>query len=90
MNLQTFQEVLAKRPFQPFKLVMSSGETYEVRHPEMAMLTRRDILIGLDETKDGVPASFKIGSLLQITAIEPVTSKYNGSSSRKRPPSRGS
>lgn len=81
MNLQTFQEVLTKRPFQPFKLVMSSGETYEIRHPEMAMLTRSDILVGLDETKDGVPARFKICSLLHVTAMEPLSS--NGGPRRR-------
>jgi hypothetical protein len=84
MNLQAFQEVLARRPFQPFRLVMSSGETYEVRHPEMAFLTKSDILVGLDETKDGVPARFKICSLLHVTTIEPVTSKANGSRRRRR------
>jgi hypothetical protein len=48
----------------------------------MAMLTRSDLLIGLDETKEGVPARFKICSLLHVTAIEPVTPKGNGSSRR--------
>lgn len=51
---------------------MSSGQTYEVRHPEMAMLTRTDILVGVDETDEGVPANFKICSLLHVTAVEPL------------------
>ena len=52
---------------------MSSGQTYEVRHPEMAWLTRSDILVGVDDADDGVPANFKICSLLHITTVEPVT-----------------
>jgi hypothetical protein len=52
---------------------MSSGQTYEVRHPEMAMLTRTDILVGVDETDEGVPAEFKICSLLHVTAVEPLS-----------------
>jgi hypothetical protein len=71
MTLQTFRELLTTRPFKPFRLVMSSGETYEVRHPEMAMLTRTDILVGI-KARDGVPAEFKICSLLHVTAIEPI------------------
>jgi len=71
MTLQTFRELLRKRPFEPFRLVMSSGERYEVRHPEMAMLTRSDMLVGT-EAEDGVPAEFKICSLLHVTAIEPI------------------
>ena len=73
MTLQTFQELLGQRPFLPFRLVMSSGQTYEVRHPEMAMLTRTDILVGTDVADDGVPAEFKICSLLHVTSIEPLS-----------------
>ncbi len=73
MTVQTFQELLSKRPFQPFRLVMSSGRTYEVRHPEMAFLTRSDILVGVDATDDGVPADFRICSLLHVSAIEPLS-----------------
>jgi hypothetical protein len=72
MTVRTFQELLSQRPFRPFRLVMSSGQTYDVRHPEMAMLTRNDILVGVDQADDGVPAEFKICSLLHVTAIEPL------------------
>lgn len=74
MTLQTFQQMLAKRPFQPFRLITSSGQTYEIRHPEMAFLTRTDILVGLD-LRDGVPAHFHIVSLLHVAAIEPILSQ---------------
>lgn len=82
MTVQTFRELLTKRPFQPFRLVMSSGQTYEVRHPEMAWLTRSDILVGIDQTDEGVPAEFKICSLLHVTSIEPISS--NGGSRRRK------
>ena len=59
MSVHSFRELLKKEPFQPFRLVMSSGQSYQVRRPEMAMLTRTDILVGLDETDEGVPAHFK-------------------------------
>jgi hypothetical protein len=73
MTVQTFRDLLAARPFRPFRLVMSSGQTYEVRHPEMAMLTRTSILVGIDIADDGVPAEFKICSLLHVTAVEPIS-----------------
>jgi len=82
MTVQTFRELLTKRPFKPFRLVMSSGQTYEVRHPEMAMLTTSDILVGIGETDEGVPAEFKICSLLHVTSIEPVSS--NGGPRRRK------
>ena len=75
MTVQTFREMLARRPFQPVRLILSSGVSYEIRHPEMAMLTRTSLLIGTDLADDGVPAEFKIISLLHVTAIEPLTSQ---------------
>lgn len=78
MTVQTFRDLLQQRPFKPFRLVMSSGQTYEVRHPEMAWLTRTDILVGIDETKDGVPAEFKICSLLHVTSVEPLSPATTG------------
>lgn len=74
MTVQTFRELLGQRPFKPFRLVMSSGQTYDVRHPEMAWLTRTSILIGIDDSEDGVPAEFRICSLLHVTAVEPLSS----------------
>jgi hypothetical protein len=72
MTVQTFRELLAQRPFRPFRLVISSGQVYDVRHPEMALLTRTDILVGIEVADDGVPAQFKICSLLHVTAVEPL------------------
>jgi hypothetical protein len=82
MTVQTFQELLTKRPFEPFRLVMSSGQVYDVRHPEMAFLTRTDILVGVGDTDEGVPAAFKICSLLHVTATEPLPK--NGRSHRRK------
>ena len=59
---------------------MSSGQTYEVRHPEMAWLTRTDILVGVGETDEGVPAEFRICSLLHVSSIEPVSAGAAGPS----------
>ena len=73
MTVQTFRELLTRRPFQPFRLVMSSGQSHEVRHPEMALLTRTDMLVGIGDTDEGVPAEFKICSLLHVTAVAPLT-----------------
>jgi hypothetical protein len=41
----------------------------------MAMLTRTSILIGVDFAEDGVPAEFKIVSLLHVTSLEPTSTQ---------------
>jgi hypothetical protein len=78
MTLQTFRELLGQRPFKPFRLVMSSGQAYEVRHPEMALLTRTSMLVGTDIADDGVPAEFKICSLLHVATVEPLSASSSG------------
>lgn len=85
MTLQTFRGLMAQRPFQPFRLVMSSGQTYEVRHQEMALLTRTSILVGTDIADDGIPAEFKICSLLHVTAVESIGARKSGAKKSEKP-----
>jgi hypothetical protein len=78
MNAQTIRDLLTEQPFTPFRLIMSSGHAYEVRHPEMALLTRTDVLVGVDIEDDGFPARFKICSLLHVTVVEPLSLATTG------------
>jgi len=71
MTVQTFRDLLASRPFKPFRVVMSSGEKHEVRHPEMAFLSKTSLYVGTD-LEDGIPAEFRICSLLHVTTVEPI------------------
>lgn len=80
MTVQTFRDLLSERPFRPFGVVMSSGDRYEVRHPEMAMLLKTDILIGVED-EEGFPTRFKICSLLHVTAVEPLPTAPHGAAS---------
>jgi len=73
MTLQDFQRLLSVRPFQPFRMITSSGERYEVRHPEMAFLLRTKIMLGLDPDRTGLADDWTMISLLHVTAIEPVS-----------------
>lgn len=72
MTVQTFRELLTARPFKPFRVVMSSGKAYEIPHPEMAFLSKSTLYVGIGDTDDGVPAEYKMCSLLHVTAVEPV------------------
>jgi hypothetical protein len=72
MTLETFHDLLSQRPFKPFRFVMANGQKYDVCHPEAAFLTRDSILVGIDIADDGVPADFRICSLLHVAAIEPL------------------
>ncbi len=73
MTLQDFKGLLEAKPFDPFRIVMSSGESYEVRHPEMAKLMRTKLVVYLDPDEDGIADQLRMCSLLHITAVEPLS-----------------
>lgn len=73
MTVESFRNLLRQRPFKPFRLVMTSGKAYEVRHPEMAMLTRNDILVGVNVAEDGMPAEFDICPLFHVATVETLS-----------------
>lgn len=50
MNVETIREWLNRRPFEPFELRLSDGETYQVRHPENMALGKNRIAIADPET----------------------------------------
>ncbi|MFL5241708.1 MAG: hypothetical protein ACJ8FY_06340 [Gemmataceae bacterium] len=47
MRPEKLEELLRRRPFVPVRVYLSDGTTYDIRHPEMALLTRSTIDIGL-------------------------------------------
>ncbi|MEI6240903.1 MAG: hypothetical protein WCR51_10970 [Planctomycetia bacterium] len=72
MTTATFRDLLKQQPFKPFRVVMSSGASYEVRHPEMAWVTKNDLLVGVDVAGDGMPAEFCICPLFHVATVEPL------------------
>jgi len=44
---EELREVLRTQPFQPFRLVMTDGKAYEIRHPDLMMVGRRSAIVGL-------------------------------------------
>jgi hypothetical protein len=82
MTVQNFHDLLTQRPFKPFRIVMSSGERYEVRHPENAFLTRSTLYVSRDFDEDGIPADATMCSLLHITNVEPIP--RNGQPKRRK------
>jgi len=72
-----------RRPFVPFRLTLTEGSTYEIRHPELCMAGRRSAVIGLnpsDETDLLFARSVTI-DLLHVVKLEPLetpTTQTNG------------
>jgi hypothetical protein len=46
------QSRIQQRPFVPLRIVTSSGESYDVRHPELVMVGRRELVIGTPSNRN--------------------------------------
>lgn len=46
MRPEDIRDYLRREPFQPFRLTLTDGRTYDIRHPEMAMVGRSTVAIG--------------------------------------------
>jgi hypothetical protein len=85
VTIDILKDFIARRPFTPFRVVASSGETYEIRHPENAVLYRHGLMLAYGERGGKVPEHAAHLSLLHITAVEPITNgRRNGRPSRRK------
>jgi hypothetical protein len=70
MDPDVLRELLARRPFRPFRIMITGGIWYEVRHAVMAAMGRRTIEIGLP-IEDG-RQQFVTISLIHVVCVATV------------------
>ncbi len=62
--------MLTRQPFEPMRIKMSSGEVFEIRHPEMAAVTK-NCLVVVHPEPDGSPSDrVEYCSYLHIAGVE--------------------
>lgn len=72
MNADAIREVLNRQPFEPFEIIMSSGERHLVKHPEFLMLTpSRAVLV--DPVTDRV-SLLSLRHITELRAMQPQAS----------------
>jgi hypothetical protein len=49
---ETLVQLLRQQPFRPFVVQMSSGASFEVRHPEMAALAKSNLIIAKSDSDE--------------------------------------
>ena len=72
---------IKQRPFQPVRLKTSDGESYDVHHPDLAIIGQRDLIVGTASSKD--PRHYEQVSriaILHITAMEDLPTVQSASS----------
>jgi len=76
----TRSDLLARvrqKPFRPFRLVVSEGGVYDVRHPDLIMMGRDSVVIGVskDPQQDFYDSTVEIDlwHVVRLEALEAAT-----------------
>jgi hypothetical protein len=74
MSFDKIGEYLKAEPFLPFRIKMASGQSYEIRHPEMILVGKNlsRVYTGLGANGD-TPPQWHDASMLLMEVIEPIT-----------------
>lgn len=72
MEAEELVSRVRQRPFEPFRLHLTDGRSYEVKHPEQIMVGRRSSHVGLGGNGDAPFQKIAIVSNIHITRIEPL------------------
>jgi len=67
--IDNLRKILKAQPFQPFRIHMNDGRHFDVRHPEMALLSRSFIDIGVPRDEE-VPDRIEMLQLRNISSVE--------------------
>lgn len=77
MGAEELRALLRRRPFVPLRLHLTDGTTCDIRHPEMALLTRTTVELGFeDQPGSGIADSLEFVSLAYIVRAEFTDGKF--------------
>ena len=78
MQPEDMADHLTKRPFEPFRIFLSDGKTFDIRHPELCMVGRTTAYVGVpDRKRRGVAMRVIHCALVHITRIEPLNGRQS-------------
>ena len=71
MRQSELHEVARRQPFAPFRVVLTTGTTYDIRHPDLIMVGRHSAIIGIanDPAATAYDRTIKV-DLLLVVGIE--------------------
>ena len=64
------KELLDAKPFKPFRIYMSDGNSYDIPNHDAAWVTAGAVEVGTEIDKDGFALHVKRCAILHITSIE--------------------
>ncbi len=76
MRPEDIREKLRKEPFRPLRVFLSDGAYYDVRHPEMMIVSRTEIIIGLGPGNGELPDRLAHVDPIHVVRIEPIDGQH--------------
>jgi hypothetical protein len=74
MTQEELQDAARRQPFRPFRLTLTTGATYDVRHPDLIMVGRRSAVLGITNDPTGTAYDRTITvDLFHVVAIEELS-----------------
>ena len=52
MTREGLYKAAHRQPFEPFRIILTTGATYDIRHPDLIMVGRRSAAIGVTHQPD--------------------------------------
>lgn len=73
MSTEAIRELLHRRPFEPFEVLMSSGEVHQVKHSEFVVLLPSRLVV-----TDPISDRVAILSLIHVTEVRRLQPQSGG------------
>lgn len=61
-----------QQPFQPFRVYVSDGSSYDIRHPEMIFVTKHHVGIAIKRGEERIPEEAAWCDPMHVTRIETI------------------
>jgi hypothetical protein len=71
MTQEDLYAAARRQPFEPFRVILTTGAVYDIRHPDLIMVGRRAAVLGITNEPGGVAFDRTIKvDLLHVVGIE--------------------
>lgn len=82
MEAEELHEKLRTHPFESFRIYVTDGHHYDIKHPEQIMISKRVSYVGISKNGDGPFQKIASISNVHITRVETINGK---TATRKKP-----
>jgi hypothetical protein len=73
---EEIQARLRQRPFQPLRIIVSEGMHFDIHHPDLVLVGRRDLSIGSpDQSSPSIYSGIIRVALVHVVALEDIPAR---------------